>query len=658
MSGKKEQFSAVISLAAEMGGSVKSVFTNAKRETDKLGAAVNALYDKQKRVDEASRIRGGAQETKARLARLYAARQVAKAEAGKSSAGKTELANVKRLNAEIAKTEKVLNKERVAVLESSKALKRAGIDTKNLAAESARLASEIEKTDRKMQSRERWGKVGSRTWKTGAVVAGTAAGIVGGAFAIAKAHATESKELLALSRGLGMEPEYLQTYRKLGKGVGVEGGMVDSILTKTTKSIEKAQKGKGKEFDALRTLRINVAGLRKLKPEKQIEVIGNALNAYTGKANKSALMAALTGRGGPDVARFVSALSVGALGIEKLKKAGLESGLFETKSELLDSEKLANNLVLFGDQWKGLGNTISGAVTPAFTEFFGVVDKTIQDNMPQIREWFGEIGKALDQWVKSGDAKKEIKEFGTAIKDVVEITKTLVDKFGLVNTAATGLGLITFAPMLGAIGSAVIQSGLLLWRLNKIKAAIPAATAATTAEDVAGGAVAARVATGIGLGTAVTGAAALTIPFFISGDSRRPDSSKFKMRSQEERLNSSKAELAKAQAELDEQKRSRKEMYSPERGGLVGGWLHEKWYSGYVEYLEGKVKSLKESVAYNTPSLVPSSPLRRPPVINNAPVFNFNITAAPGQDVESFYGDVYSKIKQSYPALSSGMLHD
>jgi len=265
MSGSKNHFSAVISLAAEMGGSVKSVFGQAERETKKLGTALNGLYDKQNRTLAAKNQEKDWNRATNNAARLNLAAKRAQKDAVNDPSAKN-IKNAERLKKSALAASVAAEKEFRAFEKLERELKRAGVDTQNLAKEQDRLGNAIEKAEKKMQRRERWGKVGSRAWKVGAGVAGAAAGVVGGAFAIAKHEADESREMLALSRGMNMAPEYLQTFRKMGKGVRVEAGMVDSILVKTTKSIEKAQKGKGKEYDALRTLRINVAGLRALKP--------------------------------------------------------------------------------------------------------------------------------------------------------------------------------------------------------------------------------------------------------------------------------------------------------------------------------------------------------------------------------------------------------
>ena len=650
--GKKEQFSAVIGLSAKMESSVKSVFDGAKSEADKLGRAVNSLYEKQKRTVALDRMSGSAQGTKARLQRLYSAREVAKAEAARSSAGKIEIANLKKLNAEIAKTEKTLNKERIAILEESAALKRNGIDTKNLTQERKRLGEEIAKTERKMQRAEGWDTYGKRAVATAVIVAGAAASIIGSVFAIAKSRASAAKELLSLSGGLGMSPEYLQTFHEIGKRAGVAAGVVDGIMTKLGKSIDKAQTGKGDQFKALRELRINVAGLQKLRPEKQLEVLSQALDAYKGK-NKGAVFGHLVGRAGPDVLRFMDALKMGVSGIEELKKKGLESGLFESKKDLEHSKDLATQLEDFEERWKSIGNQISNATTSAFSKFFGIVNDFFDKHEKDIAKFISDTGTALDKWVDSGEARKSTKQFGLEIwsiaKNLAWIVESVYKLGGVKGVAAAVAG-----PVVGVSAAKAVGGALLYRRLGKLTK-----TAKDVAPEVAPAANVAKSLLPV-LGAVVARASIFTIPFFISGDSRRPDTSKYKPLSDSARLTSSKAELAKAQAELDEQKRSRKDMYSPERGGLVGGWMHEKWYASYIEYLEGKVKSLKESVAYNSPSLVPNSPLRRQPAgatVNN-PSFVFNITAPPGGDAESIGGDIFNNLKSTYPALFDGMLHD
>ena len=633
-----------------MGSSVKSVFDGAKKETDRLGKAVNSLYDKQAKVVALDRMKGGMASNQARLQRLYSAREVAKAEAARSSAGKTEIANLKKLNAEIARTEKALKKEQIAVLDEAAALKRNGIDTKNLTQERKRLGDEIAKTERRMQRREQWGAAGARLVKFGTAVTGTAVAVGVGLFAIAEQMAMRSRQILTLSTGLGMNPEYLQTFEMMGQKAGVAMTVVDGIMTKMGRSIERAGKGKGVQFEALHKLGIRVGGLRKLKPERQIEVIAEALNKYRGN-DKGSLFGLLTGRSTPDALRFMSELAKGFKNIEVVREYGLKTGQILTVKELENGKKFIESQAKIKRSFIGLKNIVGAQVLPAFAEFFDVLSGELEKNMPEIRQWVEQTGAGLRQWVESGQARKDLKKWGDEFSTIVGKVEKLVDRFGAANTAATTLGLVTFGPMLTSLASTVIQSGLLLSNLRMARKLIPGA---------AGGGEAEAVAAGVGLGTVLTGAAALTIPFFISGDSRRPDPKKYKPLSESARLTSSKAELAKAQAELEEQKRSRKEMYSPERGGLVGGWMHEKWYASYIEYLEGKVKFLKESVASNTPSLVPNSPLRRQPagaVVNN-PAFNFYITAAPGANAEQIGGDIFNNLKSTYPALFDGMLHD
>jgi cell wall-associated NlpC family hydrolase len=89
-----------------------------------------------------------------------------------------------------------------------------------------------------------------------------------------------------------------------------------------------------------------------------------------------------------------------------------------------------------------LGATISGAVAPALSEVFGELAGYLREHKGEISAEIERMGKAFENWVKSGAAKQMAEDFGAVLGVVlklVEALASLVRYLGDVRTRLNGM---------------------------------------------------------------------------------------------------------------------------------------------------------------------------------------------------------------------------
>lgn len=655
---KQEKFSAVISLAAEMGGSVKSVFGEGKKEVDKLGRAMTLLYAKEKKVREASMAEGALKKSEARIERLLAQQKKAQALLDKNYGGasnKKAQKDVDRLAKEIDRAKVASGKERAALEQLDRELKRVGVDSHKLTQEQEKLGSAIDKADRKMRAAERRHKIGQglmRVGAWGAAAVGVGVAGVAGMFHLDKSMGEDAKSIKNAAGAEGLSTDYVQGLRQAGLEAGLTFERTDAIVTRTTKNIDDAlRKGKGNALGYVKRLGLDPATLRGVGMKKAWDMILDAIKNYKG----ADLGEILTGLGGKGSAKFAN-VKLGADGLREMIEHALKSGKFLSEDKLKEADEFELATMKFGGALKGLRNIIGSVTLEPFTEAFNEMTGTIEENAPEIRKWAEGITQALKEWIHSGKAKATLETIGGAIKDFIGFVKGLSDPFSDTEKTVKSLGIA-----LGAAG--------LLGVMNPLGMSIAALGVAMIAATKAGDA----------LGNFLD-------KKWKEEDTRNDTEQSYRIRAVNEANEAVRAAMKTGNPAEIEAARTKREKrwkayqdsidpdYRGENTDIEGNprRLPKNWWgkhgimpaSNLIDNPQYKtppwVKNYDAPAgSESSPSMVPNSPLQRTPVqTTNHNNFTFNITPAPGDTPQKVWDDWKTTMQKEHPALAEGLLGD
>ncbi len=174
-----------------------------------------------------------------------------------------------------------------------------------------------------------------------------------------------------------------------------------------------AGKGKGTGFTAaLAEIGLRFKDLQDLSPEKQLGLLGDALNSVTDKGRRMALSQKLLGeRSGPNLAQL---LAEGTEGIKKLGDEAERLGLVMGDKALKASEAFQDRMTDLRAVLKGLKTTIGVALIP-------IVEKAVK----KFTEWL-----LLNRKFITGKFEKGVKFLTKAFAGLVDNLDGIVDAFG------------------------------------------------------------------------------------------------------------------------------------------------------------------------------------------------------------------------------------
>lgn len=156
-----------------------------------------------------------------------------------------------------------------------------------------------------------------------------------------------------LSISLGISVESLSQYRLATELNNVSMDQFALILQRQTRRVADAAKGTGDARDALRELGVSAADLAKLSPDKQFEVLADAMQNVEGQSNKLRLAFKLFDSEGARPALLL--MSEGADGLRKYREEAASMGL-------TISSVSAKQMVAFNDQLTKSKLAIQGGV--------------------------------------------------------------------------------------------------------------------------------------------------------------------------------------------------------------------------------------------------------------------------------------------------------
>lgn len=293
----------------------------------------------------------------------------------------------------------------------------------------------------------------------------TAASLAAGTavFTVTKGFVDWADDIGDMAEALNMSTQSLQTWQFAAATVGVAGEKMTASIAKFQKAVEKSASGtkkaaeKGKDYtDAFDELGINVARLKKLSLDKQLEVTAEAFKNYEGKTSKSALAMDIFGKSGYQLA---GVLSKGRDGLEEFKKAGLDLGAILSDEDAKAAGDAAAALDTFGITMVGLRNQIAIQFVPVLSRLVAKFSGFIRNEGPRIREWAAGFAKTFETKVvpaierffdKLPGVITKVVELGSKIFNAADKAQKFVggwENLGMILLA------INFAPTIVALGS-------------------------------------------------------------------------------------------------------------------------------------------------------------------------------------------------------------
>jgi len=458
---------------------------------------------------------------------------------------------------EVKAAQREIDRARKATERNAAAVKRAGIDVAQLAAEEQRLGAAVLATDRKL----RLGEVGARHFgqtieavRKRAGAYSTVEGSFGRVGASVRSVADDAVKLAAgatLATGavgalvlrvlhtgdeigdtadkLGVGTSALQELRYAAEQSGAEVGSLDAGLRKLAINVGKAAAAKrkgggfsgevgGLQFlgggggsaqtvDPFAAAGLSARTLAKLKPEEQLQRIADAMAKLKTRDERAAFVTATLGKGATEL---LPLLEQGSAGIAQMMAQAHRYGGVLTPAQVAAADQADKAMRDAKLAIGGVAATLGGALLPVATRTFRTLSQWVADNRDKIRAWAERFagfleGKAIPALVK---LLPVVERAGERFAGWLSTASRLV---GGVENLGGALVALRLAPTAVSVGSLAVNFGRLAFQIRQAQAASRALAAASAAQGGAGAAQATGAAASIA-GSAVAIKAALAAP--------------------------------------------------------------------------------------------------------------------------------------------------
>lgn len=225
---------------------------------------------------------------------------------------------------------------------------------------------------------------GAKVAKVGAAVAGVGAAVGGGILVAAKQFAAAGDTLDKMSGRTGASVEALSelTFAASQSGASIE--TVEKGLLKLSRTIAESEQGMATASEALERVGLSAEQLKGVSPDKQLELVADALSSIDDPSIKAAAAMELLGKSGT---QLLPMMSGGAAGIAKLREEASALGLTWTTAESQSAAALGDAFDKVRDTAARLVQIIGSAVAPILTDLaekaakiVAVVGKWVKEN--------------------------------------------------------------------------------------------------------------------------------------------------------------------------------------------------------------------------------------------------------------------------------------
>jgi hypothetical protein len=291
-------------------------------------------------------------------------------------------------------------------------------------------------------------ELGSSVMDSGKAVLGFGAAIIGGLGAAAMTFAHIGSELKDMADRTGVSVEALSELQFVFAQTGVSAEDLETSFKKMSKFIVSAAEGSQGATDLITKLGLSLSDLASASPERQMEMIADAVAKIQNPSERAAVAIELFGRSGT---KMLPVLQQGGDALRRMREEAGAMGLTVSTDAANAADVLDDSVGALFATLRKLAFEIGAAVAPMLTEFVNyvrgavsAVTTWVMANQEFIRYAVG-IGAAI---LGAGAAMVAlgavIYGVGSAISTVLAIGSGLYSFFS---------GLVTF---MGAVGNAAI----------------------------------------------------------------------------------------------------------------------------------------------------------------------------------------------------------
>jgi len=469
-----------------VAGSMRSAMRTVRGDLSGVGDSIRELKDKQDKLNayDPKGVRKAGREYRD-LKREAVALRKEYEQADKPTAAMKR--SVEQAERAAAKAEKTYNAKREALDKLGKELSEAGVNTHRLAGEQRRLASEMERSQRKYDAFKKaldadvGGKfrnmVGEAAKVTAVFTAGTAA--VGTAVTMTNSLIAKQE---GLAKSLGVSGQSLRMWGGLASEAGLEADIVGDLIEEMSNKLGES-KGLAEitpVTESLQILGLRFEKLQDLAPEEQFKRI---MEAAKGLEDQQKAVAAVDILMGGEANKFTGYLRTRKEGVNELLAQQKQLNLLSeegTKGAFAYNTAMSRFTTVISSAWQEVSGLIGGALAPL-----------IQDMGPKLAAWLRENRATI---VGVGESIKEsipkIVAFGQGLWSVMQSIGSAIswvaEKMGGFENLAMAIGALLASKTI----IAAFQFGQSLWQVGTalaplVSMALPALGSGLAAVGVA-----------------------------------------------------------------------------------------------------------------------------------------------------------------------------
>lgn len=278
-----------------------------------------------------------------------------------------------------------------------------------------------------------------------AAMGGAAAGVLAG---LAMSFSEDAGAVDDLAQQTGIGREALQEWNYAAQNTGVSVEEMTSGVQAFAKNIGLAALGTGRAKDVLEGLGVELKNADGSARSTQdvFGTVADKLQQIKDPAKQAAVASRLFGGAG---VKLLPMLKGGSAGLAEFADRARELGVVISSAGVKSADDFGDTLLDLQLSFKGVRNSIAGAVLPAFTQLMAKLTELVVKYRPQIEAFAQNFAAELP-----GRLETLCGFFGDlydGIQPVLTAGGWLVDTFGGANVALTAIGLMIAATVVPAM---------------------------------------------------------------------------------------------------------------------------------------------------------------------------------------------------------------
>lgn len=288
-------------------------------------------------------------------------------------------------------------------------------------------------------------KLGPALGGIGAVATGAAAGIVaigGGLAALANHAATSAVEIRKWSDRIGESNKNVQFLKFVAGQAGAEfDETAEAVKTMRENLGEMQRLGTGPAVDALMSLGLSMKDIIDLPMDKQLGVVGDALNSLQNDSKRLSVAIELMGEDG---ARLLPLFRKGSQGVAELRQEFESAGIAISDSGIEKSAEMAQEMAKLRQQLSNVAVEVGSALLPHVKKLGDGISRWVERNDGFIKQdlpnKIGEIADAMGVLAEAAFKTLEVvSKLVLAFTQIPRAEKSVGEVTGEMLAAAHGL---------------------------------------------------------------------------------------------------------------------------------------------------------------------------------------------------------------------------